>query len=204
MVDKTPKETLANPVPSPSFTHRPVPGQPVVPTIILGRSGLVSSRLGLGFGGWSAGHNLEQLAEVLSYAFEIGIRHLDVAPLYGTEEILGRALKNIDTPPDLVLATKACSYRDDLKIVYREYSDRTVYRSVERSLKRLQVERLSIVHIHDCEPQDLPQVFARNGALKALSDLKEQGVIASIGMATFSVECLQAAIASEVVDQIQS
>src|SRR5207253_476291 len=114
--------------------------------------------------------------------------------LYGTEEIVGFALKDAGAPQDLVLATKVCAYRDDLGIAYREYSGQTVYRSVERSLRRLQIHHLPIVHIHDCEAQDLQCVFAENGALRALLDLKAQGVVGSIGMATFCLESLQRAI----------
>jgi D-threo-aldose 1-dehydrogenase len=176
---------------------------PVIPRVILGRTGIVSTRLGLGCAGWPLKKPYEQVVDVFRTAFASGIRHIDVAPLYGTEEIVGRALKDAERPNDMVLATKVCSYKDDLGIAYRDYSSRTVYLSVERSLTRLQVDHLSIVHIHDCEPENLAQAFARNGALRALLDLKSQGVVSSVGMATFSLECLEAAIAEGTVDHIQ-
>jgi D-threo-aldose 1-dehydrogenase len=128
---------------------------------------------------------------------------VDTSPLYGTEEIVGRALKEVGPPPDMVLATKACSYFDELGIVYREYSDLTVYRSVERSLKRLPVDQLSIVHIHDVEAENLAQIGSEGGALRALVDLRSQGVIRSIGMATRCYECLQWAIDTGEIDQLQ-
>ncbi len=143
------------------------------------------------------------MVEVFRAAFALGIRHIDAAALYGTEEIVGRALKDAGAPPDRVLATKACSYADDLGINYREYSKHTVYRSVERSLKRLQVDRLDIVHVHDCLPADLPYIFARDGALRGLLDLKSQGVVRSIGMGTYSLACLQAAVDCGGFDHIQ-
>jgi D-threo-aldose 1-dehydrogenase len=143
------------------------------------------------------------VVEVFRTAFELGIRHIDVAAKYGTEEVVGRALKDAGAPADIVLATKACSYVDDLGVWYREYSAATVTRSVERSLKWLRVDRLDIVHIHDCEPRDLSKIFAERGALRGLVDLKRQGVIRSIGMGAHSLECLQAAVDCGEVDHIQ-
>jgi D-threo-aldose 1-dehydrogenase len=179
-------------------------GLPAMPQVTLGRTGIISTRFGLGTTNWPHRRSYEEVVEVLQAAFAAGIRHIDLAPLYGTEEIIGRGLKDAAAPPDIVLATKVGSYKDDLGIIYREYSDRTVYRSVERSLKRLQVDYLPIVLIHDCEPEDLSRIFARNGAVAALLNLKHQGVIGSIGIATYSPECLQAAIQSGDIDHIQA
>lgn len=172
--------------------------------VTLGRTGIISTRLALGCAIWPLVCTYDCVVEVFRTAFQVGIRHLDIAPLYGTEEIVGRALKDAEAPKDVVLATKVCAYKDDLGIAYREYSDRTVYRSVERSLKRLQVHHLPIVHIHDCEAQDLEWVFAKDGALRALLDLKDQGVVGSVGMATFCLKSLEKAIDCGDVDLIQS
>jgi D-threo-aldose 1-dehydrogenase len=172
--------------------------------VTLGRANIETTRLGLGSTGWPLQRSYKQVVEVLGTAFEAGIGYIDLAPLYGSEEIIGRALKDVPAPSGIVLATKVGCYRDDLGILYREYSDDTAFRSVERSLKRLQVDFLHVVHIHDCEAEDLSQIFARNGALRALVELKDRGVIGSIGMATYSPECLQAAIDCGDVDHVQS
>lgn len=177
---------------------------PHVPEVTLGRSGLISTRLGLGTGGWPLQCSHEQVVEILHTAVDCGIRHFDTAPLYGTEEIIGRALREIDLPTGTVLATKMGFYQDDLGIFYRNYTAAVAHRSVERSLKRLGVDSLSIVHLHDVKTEDLPQVFAAEGALRGLLDLKQQGVISSIGMATRGFDCLQAAINSGEVDHIQT
>jgi D-threo-aldose 1-dehydrogenase len=175
-----------------------------VPAVTLGRSGIVSSRLGLGCAGWPSRSPYETVVEVFRAAFAAGIRHVDVAAKYGTEEIVGRALKDAGAPADRVLATKCGSYGDELGISYREYSAETVYRSVERSLKLLQVDHFDIVHVHDCEPSDLPFIFGKRGAVHGLAELKRQGVVRSIGMGTYTLRCLQAAVDSGEVDQIQS
>ena len=176
---------------------------PPVPRAFLGRTGVVSTRFGLGTAVWPLRRPYDLVVDVFRTAFDAGIRHVDTAPLYRSEEVVGRALHDAGPPDDLVLATKVCAYCDDLGIVYREYSDRTAYRSVERSLKRLGVDRLSLVNIHDVEPENLEQIGSKGGALRALLDLKSQGVIRSIGLAAGSLECHQWAIATGDIDHIQ-
>jgi D-threo-aldose 1-dehydrogenase len=175
---------------------------PQVPRVTLGRSGIVSSRLGLGCAYWPHHQPYETVVEVFRTAFAAGISHIDAAALYGTEEVVGRALKDAQPPADMVMVTKACSEGEDGRYI-QEYTENRVMHSVERSLKRLQVERLDILHIHDARPEDLPQVFARNGALRAMLRLKSEGVIKSIGMATSSLTCLKAAIECGEIDHIQ-
>src|SRR5262245_624886 len=119
---------------------------PPVPKVTLGRSGLTSTRLGLGTSGWPLKRSHHEVIENLQSALDAGIRHIDLAPLYRTEEIIGRALKEIDLPEDILLVTKMGSYQDDLGIHYHSYTATTAYRSVERSLKWLGVDFLPIVH----------------------------------------------------------
>ena len=176
---------------------------PEVPRVILGRTGIVSSRFGIGSAVWPLRQPHEKVVDILRTAFAAGIRHVDTAPLYGSEEAIGRGLQDADPPADMVLATKVCSYSDDLGIVYREYSAKTVYRSVERSLKRLKVDHFDIINIHDVEPENLEDIGAKDGALAALLDLKSQGIIRSIGMATVSLECHKWAIATGAIDHLQ-
>ena len=177
---------------------------PIVRSVKLGRTGIISTRLGLGCAIWPLTRTYDAVVEIFSAAFELGIRHVDIAPLYGTEEVVGRAMRDAGVPSDVVVATKVCAYKDELGIAYREYSGSTAKRSVERSLTNLRLSHLPIVHLHDCEATDLQDVFAEDGALRALVDLKEQGLIGSIGMATYCLESLERAISSGAVDVIQS
>lgn len=175
-----------------------------VPKVTLGRTGIVSTKLGLGTAGWPNQVSFEDTVAMLQAVLDAGIRHIDTAPLYGTEPVIGRALQALDLPPDIVLATKAGSYVDsELGIYYTGYRAQQIYRSVERSLKRLGTDFLHIVHIHDVRTQALEQVFAKGGALEALLDLKRQGVIGAVGMGTLGLDCLQAAVDSGGIDVIQ-
>lgn len=179
------------------------PDLPAVPEVVLERTGIVTTRFGIGTAVWPVKRPYDQVIEVFRTAFEAGIRHVDTAPLYRTEEVVGRAIHDAGLPDDAVIATKACAYCDDLGIVYREYSGRTLYRSVERSLKRLGVDSLHIVNIHDVEPENLEDIAAEGGALEALLDLKSQGIVRSVGLATGSLECHKWAIERGDFDHVQ-
>jgi D-threo-aldose 1-dehydrogenase len=178
---------------------------PAMPKATLGRTGIVTTRIGLGTASWPTKITYEQTLNVLQTAFDCGIRHIDMAPFYGSEEIIGRALQELKKPADTVLATKSCSYlRDDPLNSSQNFSADTVYRSVERSLKRLGTDYIHIVHIHNVGVRHLPIILGEKGALSALLDLKSQGVIGSIGMAALALKVQLAAVECGEIDNIQA
>jgi len=157
-----------------------------VPPAILGRTGLRSSRLGLGTAGWPARVSPEGTVAALRAAFDLGIRHMDCAAKYNTETQVGRALRDVGAPADLVVATKVCSYYDeDLNTEFVSYNPAAAERSVERSLRLLGRERLEIVYIHDPAWENLPLIYQRGGVLDVLCALKDQGLVAHLGMASW-------------------
>jgi len=175
-----------------------------IPKVTLGRSGIVSTKLGLGTASWPREVPFEQVLEMLQMALDAGIRHIDTAPLYHTEAIIGKALQELDLPEDIVLATKAGSYTDlEIGVHYNAYRAHNIYRSVERSLKRLGTDHIHILHVHDVRAEHLGQVFGKGGAIEAMLDLKSQGVIGAVGMGTMGLDCLQAAVDSDAVDVLQ-
>ena len=181
----------------------PPPELPPIPKTTLGRSGITTTRFGLGTAFWPLRQPYHIVEQVFRAAIEAGVRHIDTAPLYLSEEIVGRALADAGRPKDLTITTKVCAYSDDIGIVYREYSGHTVRRSIERSLKRLGTDKIDVVHVHDVDVGDLAQIGAPDGALKALVDLRRLGVIRSFGMATVSLDCLQWAVDTGEFDHVQ-
>ena len=163
----------------------------------LGRSGLQVTRLGLGcaaIGGLYGDIPDDQATQVVHKALDLGLNLFDTAPLYGSgksEERLGRALR--DVPRDsYVLASKVGrllvasddGQRDEsifdnpppLKPVF-DFSYDGVMRSLEESLKRLGVDRIDILHIHD---PDAHWKEAIEGAYPALERLRAEGVISAV------------------------
>jgi D-threo-aldose 1-dehydrogenase len=178
--------------------------QTSLPTVALGRTGLVSTKIGLGTAAWPREVPYEQTLEMVRTAFEAGIRYIDTAPLYQTEEIVGRALKDLGLVDKVVIATKAGSYSDlEIGAYYKAYRAGQIRRSVERSLRRLGRDALDIVHIHDTEIEDLDAVFGQGGALEGLIALRSEGLVRAIGMGALSLKCLRAAVDSGEVDAIQ-
>lgn len=166
----------------------------------LGRSGL---RVGpFAFGAAGIGNLYRAVpddaaAGAVAAALAAGVRYFDTAPHYGlglSERRLGLAL--VGTPRDeLVLSTKVgrllvddptgADRRDDegfdvpagIRRV-RDYSRDGVLRSLEASMMRLGTDRIDVVFVHD--PDEYYEQ-ALDGALPALAELRDQGVIGGFG-----------------------
>jgi len=149
-------------------------------------------RLGLGCASLGSPDISDRDAEgVIAAAIGAGIRFFDVAPLYGgglAELRVGRALRGL--PRDsYVLCTKtgvtrpfgapptpASGLRRGADVW--DYSARATRDSVARSVERLGVGHLDVVHLHDVEAH-------MDGCLEAhaeLARLREQGVVGGIGI----------------------
>lgn len=124
----------------------------------------------------------ERALETLRAVFASPINFLDTAASYGdgeSERRIGIALKELGGLPDgYVLATKA-----DRDLQTGDFSGDQMKRSVERSLRLLGLDRLQIVHLHDPEHGDFESIMARGGAVEALQQLKDEGVIGWLGVA---------------------
>jgi D-threo-aldose 1-dehydrogenase len=153
----------------------------------------------LGLGCASLGNPPPGLADadaeaVMVRAIERGIRFFDVAPLYGgglAEARLGRALKASGLRrDDYVLCTKTGVTRPfgqgpippggtrRREADVWDYSERATRASVAKSLERLGVDRLDVVHLHDAENHLDVCLEAWN----TLDALRDDGVVCGIGI----------------------
>ena len=117
-------------------------------TKLLGRTGVSVSELC--FGTMSFGGDADEATSAAMYKAvrNAGINFFDCADEYNkgrSEEILGRLAK--DHRDNLVLTTKCFSPQSD-DINARGSSRRHVVRAVERSLKRLQTDRIDVLFLH--------------------------------------------------------
>lgn len=161
----------------------------------LGRTGLRVTRLGLGcapLGNLYAAISDAQADATVAAAWDAGLRSFDTAPLYGhglSERRLGRALR--DRPRgEFVLATKAGRLlvpgRDPETIFADVPAHRPVFdfsfdgtlRAFDESLRRLGLDRVDVLHVHD---PDAHEADAAAGAFRALRRLRDAGVIGAIG-----------------------
>jgi aryl-alcohol dehydrogenase-like predicted oxidoreductase len=144
----------------------------------LGRSELIVPVFSLGGYplGWGDAQGEKDAIEAVHYALEQGLDYIDTSPFYGeSERRIGIALEGV--PRDrLILSTKTGTHPSRSQ----DYSwDATMW-SVDNSLKLLKTDYIDLLLVHD--PRDIEPVFAPRGALDALEDLKEQGVIRNIGL----------------------
>lgn len=117
------------------------------------------------------------IAELLATAQSLGVNLLDTAPAYGTSEArLGAALAG--QREAWIIATKTGEEFDGVESRFDFSADHT-HRSVERSLTRLATDHLDIVSIHS-DGRNVRDIEAA-GAIRALTRLRDQGVIRAIG-----------------------
>jgi len=175
----------------------------------------------LGMGGAPLGNLFSRIPEEVAAAtvraaWDCDIRHFDTAPHYGaglSEHRMGAVLR--DYPRDeYTLSTKVGRMLDPVPGVpemdenfqgglsFRrrlDYGYDGTLRSIEDSLQRLGLPRIDIAYIHDCAPDWLGDAweeqfgFAMKGAARALTRLREEGVIRAWGLGVNVVEpCLRA------------
>lgn len=116
----------------------------------LGNTGLTVSVAGLGCGGNSRlglgrGASFDECVSVVHTAIETGVTFLDTAEAYGTEEIVGAAVRSHDRTK-LVISTKAIFRGGDETAT-------SVTAKVEASLKRLGLDHVDIFHFHAVGPE---------------------------------------------------
>lgn len=142
----------------------------------LGKTGLTASVAGLGCGGNSRlglgrGASFEECVAVAREAIDLGVNLLDTAEAYGTEEIVGAAVRHYDRRK-LVISSKALFRTSD--------TAETVTRKVEASLGRLGLDYLDVFHFHAVHPDSYQH--HRDVLAPALVKLKEQGKVRHVGI----------------------
>lgn len=158
---------------------------------------------GLSFGAAGIGNLYAPVTDAAAHAavaaaWEAGIRTFDTAPHYGlglSEKRLGRALRDlprdqytISTKVGRILEPVAHPDGDDrahgfaVPATHRrrwDFSARGVTRSLTDSLRRLGLDRVDTVYLHD--PEDHVEQ-ALDEAYPALEKLRSEGVIGAIGI----------------------
>lgn len=157
---------------------------------VLGKTDLKVSGLCFGalpMGPLQAGLSVEAGGALILTGLNRGINFIDTAEVYQTYQHIKWALERFTG--NLVIATKsmATNYQE-MKI------------SVANCLTALGRDKLEIVHLHAA--RDSNPLVNRAGALEALLELKDSGVIQAVGVACHSVLGIEKAAVDSRIDVI--
>lgn len=142
----------------------------------------------LSFGTWAIGGSWgktsdEEAINGLHRAMEAGVNFFDTADVYGdghAERLLAQATKGKED--EIYIATKFCRAGDIFDL--NNYSEETVRRYVEGSLKRLNRERIDLYQIH-CPPLS---ILKDTNVFEVLDKLQQEGKIRHYGVSVETVE----------------
>ncbi|MBA3927041.1 aldo/keto reductase [Listeria rustica] len=126
----------------------------------------------LGFGTFQITDS-EQAETAVQEAIKAGYRHIDTAQSYMNEEAVGRGIAKSGVPREELFITT--------KVWVENVSYEGVLASFERSLKRLGLDYIDLLLIH----QPFADVY---GAWRAMEELQKQGKIRAIGVSNFAVD----------------
>jgi aryl-alcohol dehydrogenase-like predicted oxidoreductase len=138
----------------------------------LGRTGQEVTLLGLGGEGVLRTHGrTAEAVAVIDRALDRGITYCDTAPAYSSsQDYYGAALG--ERRRNIFLASKT--------------HDRTrdgALRLLDNSLQRLRTDHLDLWQLHDLRTlTDLNQIFARNGAIEAMIQARNEGRVRFLGI----------------------
>jgi aryl-alcohol dehydrogenase-like predicted oxidoreductase len=145
----------------------------------------------LGFGASEIGFgeaDQQTVDRLLREALDAGLNVIDTGECYrNSEEMIGRAVSN--RRDHYYLFTK-CGHPHGAESG-ANWSQESLLESIQRSLRRLQIDRLDIVHLHSCDET----VLRKREAITALQTARERGYTRYIGYsgdgaaAHYAAEC---------------
>lgn len=162
-------------------------------TVTLGKTGIRTSRLAMGTGTVGSGHHSHQtalgvdgLSRLLLNGYDHGLRFFDSADSYGSHPHVAEALKHVPRDKVTVLtkswARDASGMRADL----------------DRFRRELGTDYIDVFLMHCLTDGNWTEEC--RGAMDALSEAKQKGIIRTHGCSCHSIEALRAATKSSWVE----
>lgn len=166
------------------------------------------SFLGLGggaFSGESGGYGLgsvkeDEVISIISHAIDLGLNHIDTAPIYGfgeSERRIGKAVKSLPRE-NIFIASKCGITWHSTKRVNLSLDPKICQSMLIQSLKDLATEYIDLYYIHYPDPR----VDIRF-AMEVLAKAKLQQKIRMIGLCNLSLDDYYKAQEVEAVDVVQ-
>ena len=145
-----------------------------MPTNSFGKTGFKVGILSLGGQATIEMQGTEEESEkIINRALDLGVNYIDTAASYGR----GQSQLNIGQ----VMRTRRSEVWLSSKTHDRSYDGSM--RLLEESLTNLQTDHLDTWQLHNVQRKDqLDQIFANDGAIKAMERAKEEGMVRTIGI----------------------
>jgi aryl-alcohol dehydrogenase-like predicted oxidoreductase len=158
--------------------------------VVLGRTGIRTSRLAMGTGTIGGGGESNQtrlgtnpfVTLMLDGYHENGLRFFDTADSYGSHPYVAAAIKHL--PRDKVTVLTKTDHRDPKEV--RE--------DLDRFRRELGTDYIDILLIHCTTAGDWTTRY--RGVMDVLSEAKQKGIIRAHGVSCHSIEALRAAAAA--------
>ncbi len=151
-------------------------GTKSMPTRNLGRTGHKVGIFSMGGQAALERPNNEAIAvPMIERALDLGVNYCDTSSIYGgpdrwSEQYFGKVMKH--RRGETFLATKT-----------KERTRDGSMRMIERSLQLLQTDHVDLWQLHDIGTlEDVNQCFAKGGAMEALIECKQQGIVKNLGI----------------------
>ena len=162
----------------------------------LGKTGMEVSVLG--FGGAEIGFEgatAEIVEQLLNSALDAGLNVIDTAECYEcSEELIGKTVSG--RRDEFFLFTKCGHPRG---VGSEDWSINSILESIERSLRRLQTDRVDLVQLHSCSES----VLKKGDAITALQTARDRGYTRFIGYSGDS-RAARFAVESGAFDTLQT
>ncbi len=115
----------------------------------------------------------EESEKIINRAIDLGVNYIDTAASYGggvSQLNIGRVMKSRRGEVWLSSKTHDRTYDGSMRLL-------------EESLKNLQTDHLDTWQLHNVQTMDqVNQIFAPNGAIKALEKAKSEGMVRNLGI----------------------
>jgi len=159
--------------------------------IPLGNTGIEVTELGFGalpIGPLQKNVDKGTASDVIAHALKSGINYIDGATMYGTYDHIHLALEKTGLRPVISSKSMAADYD-------------SMMRGVKLAIDSLGIDCVDIFFLHTARADE--NVFSeRAGALKALTECKEHGMIKAIGISTHHVKVTALAAKTEQIEVV--
>lgn len=160
-------------------------------TVVLGKTGVRTSRLAMGtgtigFGGGSNQTRAGDLTRLLRTGYDRGLTFFDTADSYGSHPEVAEAVSKL--PRDKVVIMTKCDSRDP----------RQARADLDRFRRELKTDYIDILLVHCVTEADWTERY--RGVMDVFSEAKQKGVIRTHGVSCHSIEALRAAAQSPWVE----